>query len=628
VFALDPLKPLSEEINRLLAPHIGSFRATASSIVDINGAVTDIYSSVVHEGIGEDNAVSIANVAAVIDCYDTLTSENLQTGYGRIKTVKSIQKPDPVIPVRGEIHLTTGIIIARNSDLSLDAISSEMGRLNVEVPSHYWPDAVGVLSDGLVNYSALTPASQQSGNFFLPTEPIDASTPVPSLWVQKIIWPVGFLTFNKIASLIVARVSIFQPGIKVSDYRELVKDMPSHSAATQTYQFNRSSVLVPMTKERAIAARLPQETFNIVSGRDKLGSVQYQSWQDGGVFVVRGRFPLDIFLAVLNEIVPGLSAHDMQYFRGENVQVSYVLPVSRRQFLETLALFDRRSSNMTIQREESKILVQKVGDEGTTSPFFARLMIGVLSIRDCIYVDKDQQSHFDDLYDPVLSGLRNVRETSRDIAKEWEEHRTKIESGEIVKRDGRNVHITEHIDRSLRRDLESFLNTAVRTIKHSLQGLTKELGLEIDFLFQKDSAFRTGVAKLRESDAALGEYLIATRLWSEPLVLTRNNLEHGTIPSPKVSYSIDSFPLQVGEPQFAGRPITQFTIDVLGRVCCFCEELIVHGLRKQLPKGFEITEVPFAERDPTAPVRFQVTIASGGRARWELVAHTKPFNEA
>ncbi len=626
--ALSPLKPLPEEINRLLALHIGSFRATTSCIVDVNGAATDTYSSVVHEGRSQDNAVPIANVAAVIDCYDTLTSENLQMGYHRIKAVKSLQKPDLITPAKGEIHLTTGIILARNSSMTLEAISSEMGSLNAEMPSHYWPDAVGVLSDGLVNYSALTPASQRSGNFFLPTEPIDASSPVPSIWVQKIIWPVGDLTVQKVVSLIVARVSIFQPGIKVTDYRELVKEMPSHGAATQTYQFNRSSVLVPMTKEQAIAAQLPQETFNIVSGREKLGSVQYQSWQDGGVFVVRGRFPLDIFLSVLNEIVPGLSANDMQYFRGDNVQVSYVLPVSRRQFLETLSLFDQRSSNMTVQRDESKILVQKVEDEGTTSPFFARLMIEVLTIRDCIYFNKDQQSHFDHLYDPVLSGLRNMREASRDIAKEWEEHRAKIESGQIIKRNGRNINIIEHIDRSLRRDLESFLNTAVRTIKQSLQALTKELGLEINFLFQKDSAFQTGIAKLRRSDAALAEYLIASRLWSEPLVLARNSLEHGTIPTPKVSYSINSYPVQAGEPQFDGRPITQFTIDVLDRVCCFCEELIVHGFRKQLPRGFDITEVPFAERDPISPIRFHVTIVPGGRTRWELAAHTKSFNEA
>ena len=122
--------------------------------------------------------------------------------------------------------------------------------------------------------------------------------------VQKVIRAAADLTFNKVASLVIARVAIFKPRVKVPDYRELIKDMPSHGAATQTYQFNLANTLVPMTREQAIAARLPPDTFNIVSGKRTLGSVQYQSWQDGGVFVVRGAFPIDLFLVFLNEVVP------------------------------------------------------------------------------------------------------------------------------------------------------------------------------------------------------------------------------------------------------------------------------------------------------------------------------------
>jgi hypothetical protein len=42
----------------------------------------------------------------------------------------------------------------------------------------------------------------------------------------------------------------------------------------------------------------------------------------------------------------------------------------------------------------------------------------------------------------------------------------------------------------LKRDLESFLNTAARTIKHPLQVLAKDLGMEIGFLFQQQSVER------------------------------------------------------------------------------------------------------------------------------------------
>lgn len=424
-----------------------------------------------------------------------------------------------------------------------------------------------------------------------------------------------------------ARVAIFQPGVDVPDYREFIKDMQTYAAVTQTYQFNLANSLVGMTREQAIAAQLPQDSFNVVSGKKKLGSVQYQRWQDGGVIIVRGAFPIDLFLVFLNEVVPGLSAEHLQYFRGSNVQVSYVLPISERQFFHTLSIFERRSSNMSIHRETAKLLLQKVGDEGSSSPFVARLMIGVLGIRDSVYDNKFGREHFDKLYDPVLSGLRNARETNQDICSEWEKHRARVESGAIVSTRGRTVNISESIDRSLKRDLESFLNTAVRTIKHSLQVLAKDLGVDIGFLFQKDSAFQVGIAKMRALDPMLADYLLATRQWSEPLILTRNNLEHGAIPSPKVSYVLDSLPVRAEEPECEGEPITEYTNRVLDRICCFVEEITVSCLRKRLPKGFDVTEIPLVERDSSNPVRFHVTVTPGGRQSWALRAHTKRFIE-
>jgi hypothetical protein len=620
--------PLQDAFNQLLQPLIGSFKATNGPLIDNSGQTTEVYSSVVHNDGSEPRAVPVDSVAAVIDSHDALTIETLEVAYQRIKTVKSLWKTDRTRAGEGETQMTTGIIVARNSDLTLEQISSEMDRMNSLVPSHYWPDAVAVFSLGVINYSAHLPDSQRSGDFFLPAEATTARSPSPSVWVQRVIRPVGDLAFKKIASLIVARVSIFQPGVQVPDCRELIKDMPIHGAAMQTYQFNLANTLVAMTREQAIAAWLPQDSFNIVSGKKKLGSVQYQSWQDGGVLIVRGTFPIDLFLVFLKEVIPELSATDLQYFRGSGIQVSYVLPLNQRQFFHTLSIFERRSSNMSIQRETSKILVQKVGDEGSTSPFIARLMIGVMGIRDAVYADKARREHFDELYDPVLSGLRNARETSQDMAKEWEQHLTKVESGAIVVTSGRTVHIRENIDRPLKRDLESFLNTAVRTIKHSLQVLASDMGVDIGFLFQKDSTFQAGITKTRVTDPRLADYLLATRQWSEALVLMRNNLEHCTIPLPRVSYMLDSFPVSAEEPKCDGRPITQFTNEVLDRICCFVEEITVYCLRRKLPRSFEITEVTVVDRDPGAPERFHITVTPGGRQPWILAAHTKNFNEA
>lgn len=104
-------------------------------------------------------------------------------------------------------------------------------------------------------------------------------------------------------------------------------------------------------------------------------------------------------------------------------------------------------------------------------------------------------------------------------------------------------------------------------------------------------------------------------------------MEHGTIPVPKVSYVLDSSPVRAEEPRFDGRPITEFTNEVLYRICCFVEEITVFCLRRRLPKGFEITELPLGERDLSAPERFRITVTQGGRMAWELAAHTRTFAE-
>jgi hypothetical protein len=58
----------------------------------------------------------------------------------------------------------------------------------------------------------------------------------------------------------------------------------------------------------------------------------------------------------------------------------------------------------------------------------------------------------------------------------------------------------ESIDQELRKQLESFLNTAVRTLKQGMQNLATELQVNIGFLFEKLDKFNTGLAALETMD--------------------------------------------------------------------------------------------------------------------------------
>jgi hypothetical protein len=94
---------------------------------------------------------------------------------------------------------------------------------------------------------------------------------------------------------------------------------------------------------------------------------------------------------------------------------------------------------------------------------------------------------FDEMYEAVVSALRNARDETRDLERTWWDHRDRVASGQIARVDRSKLYVDENIDRALRKDLESFLNGVVRVLKTSMQTLTKHHGVEIGFLFKKQS---------------------------------------------------------------------------------------------------------------------------------------------
>lgn len=614
-------------INAFIQPLIGPFAAVPASILSIDGKETPPYSAVVHlNGHEAAPPIPIDAVAAVIHFCDELNAETLADAYKRVRVAKQIPKSGHPGPPDGNIEMTSGFIVAGVSSMSLEEIDSEIGKLNQQHPSDEWPDAVAVLDKGIINYTALIPGRELPGDFFLPSKDSADRQPAPSVYIRRVIRATGALTLNKIASLVMARAAIFRPGAKIPDYNGPIAGIYPHGLMTATYQFNLANELVLATREQEIASRLPQRNYFIVSNGKKLATIQFLEWQDGGVIVLRGGFPIDVFWVFAKEVVPGLDMDRASYFRNGDLQVSYVLPMNRLQFAMTLEIFQRRGSNISVLPDTTRHLVQKYSDEGTSSPFIARLMITPVSLRDAA-LDEQRRNEFDQLYDQVLAGLRNAREAMNAVVDHWVKHNAKIVSGEIVRVSRDTVHIDESIDRQLRREFEDFLITTTRVMKTPMQSLMKSLGLDVGYLFQKQSTFVGGLEKARQLDPVLAAYIADVRQWSEPLVQMRNDLEHSIIPAPRVSYDFERGPVRANEPRVSDKPITEYVADVFDRVCCFVEELTVYSLRKNFPECFEVSELPIADREPSAPERFRLTVFPGGRAPWVLTAHRRRFAE-
>lgn len=622
--APNPELPLPEAVNEALRRFTGSFDVSAAQVVDNAGNVTAAYSSVARPSGNGTDRIPVDTVAAVILCDEELTIESLQAAYERIRQTKALPKTKEM---KVEHEMIAGLIVARQSQLPLERISEEVGRLTAEIPSQYWPDAVAVLSKGVINYTARDPAgAAKGGDFFLPAPSLVGTSSVPSVFVHKTIRAAGDQTFNKVISLVLARIGIFQPGIDIPNFQDFLKSFPTYGVMTETYQFDLAYRLRTMTTEQIVKSELPRERFDVMNAKKVLGSIQFLPWQDGAVLVVRGGFPIEMLLLFLRTIKPEIRPEHLQSFRGPDLQVSFVLPITWQQFVQTLGFFQSRT-NMRIERHDPKGVVQKLGDEGTATPFIARLMLGVMRIRDAAYEDTTGRLRFDELYEPVLSGLRDAREASKEIERSWREHEARVESGTIARVQGGTIYVDEHIDRSLKRDFDSFLNSAVRVVKQAMQSLTEYHGVDIGFLFKKQSAFETGVSELEKTDAVLADYLKTTRRWSEPLVLMRNDLEHGVNPSPQVTYKDESGRVRANEPMVGAVLITDFARQALDQVCCFAEEVTIWCLKKRLPQGIDVTERPLAEREKSGPLRFYLCVTPGGLPSWVLSAHGRQFDQ-
>lgn len=292
-----------------------------------------------------------------------------------------------------------------------------------------------------------------------------------------------------------------------------------------------------------------------------------------------------------------------------------------------LTRFQQRS-NMLVKQPQGQWIVQKLADEGSASPFMARLFMGLMRLRDAVYSDPAARESFDKAFDFVPTSLFSARTTAREISELWAVHARKVAAGEVVRRQGVAIHIDENIDKELRKQVDHFLNSAARVIKQGMQGLTTQLGVDIGFMFNKQSTFERAIAALKASDPLLADYLEKSRqTWSERLIKSRNDLEHNNWYLPRVTYDTSGANIVAVEPLVAGLPVTEFVQGMLDRVCCFVEDVTAHCIQQKMAAPITLTEIPLAERHSEAPERFRLTLAVGGQPRWNISYQSSSFEK-
>lgn len=558
--------------------------------------------------------------AALIDASEALTVDSLRASYGRIAQAKQLRKSaPPKVKGAGGNTATLGIVLAVRSDLTLEAIAEEMRRLNEQTPGHERPDIVVVASTGLVQYSAQFPGENVSGDFILPGETLSYAPPMYILMVMK---PTGTFTLNRMLSFLVGHLATFSPGSKLPRFPDLVEGVPNNAVTLTGYQYNLAGDLVPVPRQFYNDRYLAPRPVTIEDGRGNvLATVQFLPWQDGGVILLRGKFPMEMLLVLLGPVAGGAG-----FVKRPGAQISYAIPIMPADFGRMLERLHRQS-NLLVRPDETEWVVKKLSDEGSQSPFTARILAGILRLRDAALSEGAERDGFDKAYDSVITPLRDARARMRQIAELWESHARRVQSGEIARLQGRAIHVDENVDKDLGQETDAFLGAATRALKTGMQSVAAELGVNIGFLFQKQGPFDAGLAALTAADPALATYVRETRQWSERLVGRRNAIEHENWRLPDVIYARAGDGVTAAEPLVDGQPVTAFAAQMLDRLACLVEEITAHLLQKRLMMGVTITEVPVASRPQDMPERFRVTLAIGGLPAWVIAFHASSFEE-
>jgi hypothetical protein len=616
---------LGELLNAVLRRFVTwPFRVNQGKAFDSDGVETATFETLIYTSSDDLTRAPADSLASVIDVHDVLDVETLRSSYARIAQAKSLTKHRPTklpsgVPVA---DATMGIILAVDSATPLESLALELELLNKNHPQDHWVDVVVVLRRGVIHYVCQLP-HQGLGAYLPPARGIVADAP---MYIHIFAKGHAEFSLSTLCSILFPYLCFFSPGTSFPNLKELMESTPKAGLTITPYQYNLKGQLVPVPSLLKFNKFMVFPLgFRAQGDNGKvLSRVSYLPWQDGGVIRASGEMPLEVFL-----VFAGPAAKGAQKFPVPGGELTSVLPISRALFIEMANRMARQSNVKIIPDEPPKWVLQKKDNAGTGQPFYARLFMGVLRLRDESISDATQRDQFDKAFEGVIAGLESVKDTCAEVRGLYTSHSERVARGEVARIiEHGNIEIDESIDKELRKHVETVISVAGRVFKDRMQDVLRTLNVDIGFLYKRQKAFVDGVSKLRQSDSVLADYLQETRAkWSERLTSCRIALEHGNWVLAKVGFTIQSGGVRTVEPLIDGQAITDFVDHAFDRLCCFVEELCVHAFQRRMHAGVSVTEIPLSDRKVECVERFQMALVEGGLPIWSLKYHESKFEQ-
>lgn len=257
-------------------------------------------------------------------------------------------------------------------------------------------------------------------------------------------------------------------------------------------------------------------------------------------------------------------------------------------------------------------IVKKVWDEGTASPFPARLMLQMFTFRDELLNEKEK-SEFNKSYNPILENYKALSLSVKKLKSLQENHIAEVEAGKVVKlRSNGQIDIEKSIDDEYREGIKDFFIKGEITIG-GLQKLGNVFGLKIGFFFKEDKKFEKEAQSLEKEWGQNAKFILnkigsARKIWYEEFNNYRNYIEHHYVEIPDIKYILKSdgkFEIDFPTIQDGGDLVAMLD-KIKYEILELVEDTLMFFFNTKLKPGLLIREIPIEERDPKIAIKYAI----------------------
>ena len=261
----------------------------------------------------------------------------------------------------------------------------------------------------------------------------------------------------------------------------------------------------------------------------------------------------------------------------------------------------------------------KFSDEGTSSPFPARLMLQMCELRDGIILDSDMRKRFDEAYGPIIDNFMETRQAISELKQLEERHRDELRNGSAAKIAANgHITITRPIEVQYRGLIKEFFLKGQMIIS-TIPRVGKVFGLKTSFFFADDAKYSKGAKHLEQkwpnAILAIKHLDWARSGWYSDFNSFRNRIVHESFKFPNTTYEVDADSKVT--PKFPALSDVADNCKLFEKLCeCILELVeacVIFFFSTQLRGDQVIMQIPEDQRDPANVRKYRLCMRLGDR---------------